>query len=111
MFDVSISSSLRSKRIARGYTQSDLAMYTGLSQNSISSIERGEYGVSLKNALLIARALNCKIEDIWEIDDYRLVTECDMCYKPECVGCKLSDPDMYEAERERLNCLADYRFG
>ncbi len=111
MFDVSISSSLRSRRIAHGYTQSDLAIFTGLSQNSISSIERGEYGVSLKHALLIARALHCKIEDIWEIDDYRLETECDICYKPDCVGCKLSDPDMREAERECFNCLADYRFG
>lgn len=38
-------------------------------------------------------------------------TECDICCREECVGCKLSDPDMYAADRERLNCLADYRFG
>lgn len=111
MFDVSISSSLRYRRLALGYTQSDLAIYTGLSRNSISSIERGEYCITLKNAFLIARALHCTIEDIWEIDDYRLETECDICMKEECVGCKLSDPDIREAERERLNCLADDRFG
>lgn len=88
----SVSSRLRTMRKSAGLSQSQLAFLSGLSQNSISSIERGEYGISLSHALMIARVFGCHVEDIWSLDDERLddlCSYCDVCYRPECVCCSI----------------------
>lgn len=86
----SISSSLRSIRKNAGLSQAQLGLLCGISQNTISAYENGTYGLSLNHALMIARVLDCYVEDIWSIDDVRLDNDpCEMCYKPECVGCSL----------------------
>ncbi len=46
-------------------TQSDLANLIGVSRNTISSIETGQYSPTAKLALLICIALDKKFEDIF----------------------------------------------
>lgn len=52
-------------RIQRHMTQKDLSELTGLSVNSISSIENGESFPNLYNAFMIARHLDCEITDLF----------------------------------------------
>ena len=49
-------------------TQTDLAKLTGLTKNSISSMETGEFGCSVKNALKLSRVLCCTVEDLFYLD-------------------------------------------
>lgn len=108
----SVSSSLRSMRKNAGLSQTQLGLLSGVSQNTISAYETGAYGVSLDHALMIARVLDCHVEDIWSIDDDRLDPDtdspCDICFRPECVGCKLSE---YDAYQQHLGSIADYYYG
>ena len=62
-----VTNRLRDVRKAFGISQDQLSMLTGISQNSISSMEHQYYNPSVKTALLICDVLNCKIEDIWEL--------------------------------------------
>lgn len=49
----------------KNMTQSDLANLIGVSRNTISSIETGQYSPTAKLALLICIALDKKFEDIF----------------------------------------------
>lgn len=48
-------------------SQEQLAKRCGLSRNTISSIETGQYCVSAIHRLLIARALHCEFEDMFRL--------------------------------------------
>lgn len=60
---------LRYYRELRGFTQEEIASFVGLSRNSISSIERGEYLPTLKNAFLIARSLYVPVHLLFDFSD------------------------------------------
>lgn len=62
-----LSCRLKDARKDFGITQDQLSMLTGISQNTISSLEKGLCNPSVKHALLICDVLNCKIEDIWTL--------------------------------------------
>ena len=49
--------------------QKDIAMATGICPRSISNIERGEYNPSLETALLLARYLNVRVEDLFTLKE------------------------------------------
>lgn len=49
----------------KGYSQSALAEMVGVSRNTISSIETGQYQPTAKLALLLAIALDKKFEDLF----------------------------------------------
>jgi transcriptional regulator with XRE-family HTH domain len=51
-------------REARGMSQAQLAEATGLTQSSISRIERGGRELTLSNMRSIARALNCSVGEL-----------------------------------------------
>ena len=51
-------------RESRGMSQAQLAEATGLTQSSISRIERGGRELTLSNMRSIARALNCSVGDL-----------------------------------------------
>lgn len=51
---------IRKLRLAKGYTQEDLAQHAALHPTYIGGIERGERNVSLDNILKIARALGVR---------------------------------------------------
>ena len=56
---------LREVRTAQGLSQSPLADMVGVSRNTISSIETGQFSPTAKLALLLCIALDRKFEDLF----------------------------------------------
>jgi putative transcriptional regulator len=56
-------------RLARGWTQQELAEAVGVSRQSINSIERNRYVPSLELALMFARVFGCATEDLFRLDE------------------------------------------
>ena len=55
-------------RIARGWTQEQLAQASGVSRQSINAIERDRYVPSLELALTFARIFACPTEEIFQLE-------------------------------------------
>lgn len=55
-------------RTERGWTQEDLARATGVSRQSINSIERNRYVPSLALALTFARVFGCGTDEIFRLE-------------------------------------------
>ena len=62
-------SKLARMRIARGLTQPQLAEMTGCTQADISRWERGTHAMGSRRLAQIAQALECRIEDIIEVQE------------------------------------------
>ena len=58
---------LEELRKSAGLTQQDLSESAGVSRVSIDGIENGVYVPSTVLALKIAKTLNCKVEDVFQI--------------------------------------------
>lgn len=58
--------SVRCRRLAKGWSQQDLADRTGLSRAGISAIESGRLAPSVNAALALARALEATVEELFE---------------------------------------------
>jgi putative transcriptional regulator len=56
---------LKAVRIEKGLSQSQLADMVGVSRNTISSIETGQFSPTAKLALVLCIALDKKFEDIF----------------------------------------------
>lgn len=56
---------IRKYRIELGYSQAYFGKLVGLSQNTISSLENGKYGVSAYNAGIICKVLHKKFEEVF----------------------------------------------
>ena len=56
-------------RMNRELTQKDLAELAGVSRQSINSIEKEKYIPSLPLALKMAKIFNCKLDDLFELDE------------------------------------------
>ncbi|MBE7065604.1 MAG: helix-turn-helix transcriptional regulator [Ruminococcaceae bacterium] len=56
---------LKEFRTQAGLSQADLAKLVGVSRNTISSIETGQYTPTAKLALVICIALDKKFEDVF----------------------------------------------
>lgn len=65
MISVDLLNNLKSVRKRRGLSQTDLGNIIGVSQNTISSIETGQYCPSAKTAALLCKALQCKFEELF----------------------------------------------
>lgn len=61
---------LKEIRTKMKISQNELAEKVGVSRNSISSIETGQYCPTAKLALMLCIALNEKFEDVFYFDDY-----------------------------------------
>lgn len=57
--------SLREARRQRGLSQVQLAELTGVSRNTISSIETGQFNPTAKLALILCIALDKKFEELF----------------------------------------------
>lgn len=68
MFDFVLKNKVAELRKAAGLTQTELGYLSGLSQNSISSLETGQYSPTAFNALKICNVLGCKFEDCFYLD-------------------------------------------
>lgn len=58
---------LRDMLKARNMTQKDLASKTGLTESAISYIAAGKRACTVRVAILIKNALQCSIDEIWEV--------------------------------------------
>ncbi len=56
---------VKEARVARGFSQAQLAEMVGVSRNTISSIETGQYGPTAKLALILCIALDKKFEELF----------------------------------------------
>ena len=56
---------LKEARTERGLSQAQLAAMVGVSRNTISSIETGQFSPTAKLALVICIALDRKFEDLF----------------------------------------------
>ncbi len=59
---------LKEARTEKGMSQSDLAQTVGVSRNTISSIETGQFNPTAKLALILCIALDKKFEDLFYFD-------------------------------------------
>ena len=59
---------VRELRLARGWTQQQLAEAVGVSRQSINSIECNRYVPSLPLALMFARVFGCATYDIFTLE-------------------------------------------
>ncbi len=60
---------LKVKRAMHDLTQADLATKIGVSRQTIHAVESGKYVPSLSLALKMAAIFDCKIENIFELED------------------------------------------
>ena len=63
---------LKEARTEKGLSQSALAELVGVSRNTISSIETGQFNPTAKLALILCIALDKKFEDLFyfDLEDY-----------------------------------------
>jgi putative transcriptional regulator len=66
-----IKNRVKELRMARGWTQQELADAVGVSRQSINSIERDRYVPSLVLALTFARVFKLPTEDIFKLEHTR----------------------------------------
>src|SRR5690606_18223281 len=65
-----ITNSIRALRFANNeMTQAELAERVGVTRQTIIAIEQGRYSPSLEVAFLIARALNARLEEVFQYPD------------------------------------------
>ena len=64
-----LKNNLKQLRTERKLSQTELGKIVGVSKNSISSIETGQYCPTAKLALLLCIALDGKFEDLFYFDD------------------------------------------
>jgi len=58
---------IRERRVARGYTQEQLAQKCELHRTFIGSVERGERNVSILNLRLIAQILHVPLDELFAL--------------------------------------------
>lgn len=63
-----LKNNLKQIRTEKGISQAQLAQTVGVSRNTISSIETGQFNPTAKLALILCIALNKKFEDLFYFD-------------------------------------------
>lgn len=66
-------------RVDARMSQQDLSEATGINATTIARYETGEFMPGLDNAFLIAKALNCSIDDICALPDPSKRRACPAC--------------------------------
>lgn len=64
-----VRNNLRAARVRAGLSQQDLAAAAGVTRQTISSLEGSVFSPSAAVALRLARALECKVEDLFWLED------------------------------------------
>lgn len=59
---------IRERRLARAWTQQQLAQAVSVSRQSINSIESGRYVPSLPLALRFAQVFDCSLDHLFALD-------------------------------------------
>ncbi|HIK43789.1 MAG TPA: helix-turn-helix domain-containing protein [Leptolyngbyaceae cyanobacterium M65_K2018_010] len=66
---------LKQTRLRLGLSQQDLATMAGVSRQTISGVESGQTALSVTVALRLAKALGCRVEDLFWIERDRITLE------------------------------------
>ncbi|HYG56483.1 MAG TPA: substrate-binding domain-containing protein [Symbiobacteriaceae bacterium] len=65
----SLHNTLRQMRTRAGLSQQDLAALAGVTRQTVGGIEAGQFAPSATVALRLARALGCRVEDLFWLED------------------------------------------
>ncbi|WP_433912302.1 helix-turn-helix domain-containing protein [Staphylococcus sp. LKG3-3] len=87
---------LKSMRKRRDYTQVELAEMSGLTSQIISNFEREYTEPNQRQLAALAKALNCKVSDLIEIDDL------DVDYEKIMFSDKKSFDALPKEEKQRI---------
>jgi len=68
VINVTLRCKLYDLRTARGYTQYDLEVRTGISEKTISAYENNRRLMNVTTMVKFAVALNCSLDDIYEYE-------------------------------------------
>jgi putative transcriptional regulator len=68
--DLILKNRLKASRAEKNMTQTDLADLIGVSRNTISSIETGQFNPTAKLALVLCIALDKKFEELFYFEEY-----------------------------------------
>lgn len=60
---------IKEERVKAGLSQGELAQIVGVSRNTISSIETGQFNPTAKLALVLCIALDKKFEDVFYFEN------------------------------------------
>ena len=60
--------SLKDERARLGLTQAELAERVAVSRKTVNTVENGVFVPATTLALKLARALGCRVEDIFQLD-------------------------------------------
>ena len=64
-----LKNSLKDYRAKLGVNQQEMGKLAGVSRQTISQIERGDYSPSVTLALKLSKLFNVKVEDIFEYEE------------------------------------------
>ena len=64
-----LATSLKEHRQTAGFTQAELAEKVAVSRKTINTIENGVFVPTTVLALRLARALDCRVEDLFSLKD------------------------------------------
>lgn len=67
--DLVLKNRLKMARAEKGISQSDLAEMIGVSRNTVSSIETGQFNPTAKLALILCIALDKKFEELFFFEE------------------------------------------
>ena len=65
---------LKERRVALGVNQQELGRMAGVSRQTISLIERGDYSPSVTLALTLAKIFGMAVEDIFSLEEDKVET-------------------------------------
>jgi putative transcriptional regulator len=66
MSDAVLRNKVKTRRVLADLTQEDLATKVGVTRQTVLAIEKGNYAPSVILALRLARALDCRVEDLFD---------------------------------------------
>ena len=69
MPDVRLRNRLKVARAEKTFSQEQLALLAGVTRQTISSIETGQYNPSVLLALLLAQRLEKRVEDLFYLEE------------------------------------------
>lgn len=64
-----LKNNLKEQRVRLGINQTDMGKLAGVSRQTISLIERGDYSPSVTLALKLAKICQVQVEDIFEYEE------------------------------------------
>ncbi|MCD4714053.1 MAG: helix-turn-helix transcriptional regulator [Clostridiales bacterium] len=67
-----LTNTLKVQRAKLGINQGELGQLTGVSRQTISSIERGEYNPSITLVLKLAKIFNTTVEEMFEYEEDKI---------------------------------------